>query len=718
MIRPRRRAGTPAHRSLPDGSARCPTDPPGIRAVPERRFLPHRPSPDGFAGCRSGHGHGRATTPADEASRHVLAPTNPSGARAGLRHGLLAVSLSIAAAVGAAATVAGGAARAQAPQGGPTNDLEVGIAFISEGDFEAAAETLEAVTFILDGQPQSRSDAARAAVYLGWALLYTDSEAAAMQRFYDARRSDPRFVPPPTQFPRRVIRLWNAAGTRASRPTLPPPAPVEAPDPRADLSEFRGAPVDPAAWLARRGDRLVLQLALAGADQPCPGELVVDGARERLAWTPLGTAGACPAAFAEPFARVESVGAAGEGGVAIHAGAGDGGRRLFIPRPFAAWYDRGARGRSHLFLPPEATVANRLAVRELLRALGRPASSAWSFYGSPVDVPAVALLAAPSTYDGRAVSTRGRFARGGSRDAPTYSLAAQGAVIGLAPAAETQALIADNADALAGTAITVTGVFRRQRTGDLTGGAPAYSISFWSAQSDVLTATSGAAQPLSAGLGSARDVDVIGQFRASNLFGDVPPRSRRSGGREHWVLRDGDVSAWVTGSRPRGDGWELDMRSKRDSTTWMRVRGRVSEDDDVYYLDPSEVAPAQPLWSQRSASPGMLGWGPLPPDVQFALPMEFEGAQPDSLFEVQFTKPVDPATLEGNVELRYRGAGGSDFAWASLEYAEERRSLHVDPGAALRSGRVFEIVLRPGITDQSGAPLPGARTLAWRVAGG
>ncbi len=631
---------------------------------------------------------------------------------------VLSLALAATGAEAAAGPAAGAGTAGQTQPAGPTNDLEVGVAFISEGDFEAAAETLEAVTFILDGQPASRSDLARASVYLGWALLYTDSEAAAMQRFYDAQRSDPQFVPPRTQFPRRVIRLWNAAGNRAARPTLPPPAPVEAADPRADLSEFRGAPVDTAEWLSRRGDRLVLQLALAGAEQPCPGEMLVDAARERLTWTPSGTAGTCPASFTEPFERVESVGAAGEGGVAIHVGAGDRSRRLFIARPFAAWYDRGASGRSHLDLPPEATVANRLAVREVLRSLGRPASSAWSFYGSPVDVPAAVLLAAPSTYDGRAVSTRGRFARGGSRDTPTFSLVAPGAVIALAPGPETQALIADNAAALAGTAITVTGVFRRQRTAELSGGAPSYSISFWAAQSDELAATSDGARALGAGLGSARDVDVIGQFRASNLFGDVPPRSRRSGGREHWVLRDGDVAAWVTGSRPQGDGWELDMRSKRDSATWMRVRGRVSEDDGVYYLDPEEIAPTQPLWSQRSASPGMLGWGSLPPDVQFALPMEFEGARPDSLFEVQFTKPVDPATLEGNVELRYRGAGGGDFAWASLEYAEERRSLHIDPGAALRNGRTFEIVLRPGITDQSGAPLEGVRTLAWRVTGG
>ena len=615
--------------------------------------------------------------------------------------------------------VAGAAAAGAAQAAGPTNDLEVGVAFITEGDFEAAAETLEAVTFILDGQPEHRSDAARASVYLGWALLYTDSEAAAMQRFYDARRHDPQFVPPPRQFPRRVIRLWNEAGGAAARPAPPPPAEAPEADPRADLAEFRGAPVDPAKWLSTQGDRLRLQLALAGADQPCPGELLVDGARERVVWTPEGGAGSCPAAITTPFEQVESVGAAGEGGVAVHLSAGRT-RRLFIPRPFAAWFDRGAAGRSHVDLPPEAAVANRLAVRELLRRLGRPASSAWSFYGTPVDVPAAVLLAAPSTYDGRAVSTRGRFARGGSQDAPTYSLVAPGAVIGLAPGPETLALIADNAAALEGTAITVTGVFRRQRAAELSGGVPSYSVSFWSAQSDVLAATSDGARPLDTGLGAgSRDVDVIGQFRASNLFGDVPPRSRRSGGRDHWVLRDGGVSAWVTGPRPQGDGWELDMRSKRDSSTWMRIRGRVSEDDGVYYLDVSEMAPTQPLWSQRAASPGMLGWGSLPPDVQFALPMQFEGARPDSLFEVQFTKPVDAATLEGNVELRYRGAGGRpDFAWASIEYAEERRSLHIDPGAALQTGRTFEIVLRPGIEDQSGAPLEGVRTLAWRVTGG
>ena len=185
--------------------------------------------------------------------------------RAGAWIPALSLALAVAAATGIAAA-------GQAQGAGPTNDLEVGIAFISEGDFEAAAETLEAVTFILDGQPEGRADLARASVYLGWALLYTDSETAAMQRFYDARRSDPQFEPPPTQFPRRVIRLWNAAGGRVSRPRLPPPAPEE--KRRTRGRTWRSSAAHPST--PRRGCRGAAsgwscRLALAGADQPCPG---------------------------------------------------------------------------------------------------------------------------------------------------------------------------------------------------------------------------------------------------------------------------------------------------------------------------------------------------------------------------------------------------------------------------------------------------------------
>lgn len=605
--------------------------------------------------------------------------------------------------------------------------LDVGVRFIEEGDFEAAAEILDAVTFILDGEPDRRSDLARAYLYFGWALLYTASEAEASERFSSARQQDPQLVPTSARFPRRVIRLWEAAGTaETTRPTAPPlPDAVAVADASDDPSEMRGAPIDPSVWFSGAADRLLLQLVLARPEERCPGEMLVDGAQGLLAWNPSDAGSACPTAFQVPFDDVASVGAAEEGGFVVHLSSGDTTRLVFIPEPYRAWFNRGSRGRSHLDLPGEETVAIRLAVRELLTALGRPPASTWSTYGAPVDIAIADLLDTPSAYDGRAVITRGRFTALVSEAARTYSLVSQGAVIDLTPTPESRALIDANAAALDGAALTVTGVFRRRPVARTAGGddSPKYSISFWSALSEVLASTNRASRPLrdlfeATPVPTDEPVDVIGQYRGGNLFGDLPPVTRLTGGVDDWILRDGDASVWVTGSRPEGAGWGLDLRNKRDTSTWMRVRGRLRQDNGTYYLLATDVAPVEPQSSQSPASPGPLGWGELPPGVQFTLPIAFEGATPDSQFVIQFTKPIDPGTFEGNVVLGYAGSSpGRGFTTVSVRYSEERRTLHIDPGTALERGRQFEILLRPGITDVTGKPLEGATTLTWQVGG-
>ena len=605
--------------------------------------------------------------------------------------------------------------------------LAVGVRFIEEGDFEAAAEILDAVTFILDGEPDRRSDLARAYLYLGWALLYTASEAEASERFSSARQQDPQFVPASARFPRRVIRLWEAAGTGgASRPTAPPRAAAVA---VADVSDYppenRGTPIDPSVWFSSAADRVRLQLVLAQPEERCPGELLVDGARERLTWNPSNTGASCPTAVQVPFADVASVGAAEEGGFVVYLSSGEATRLVFIPEPYGAWFDRGSRGRSHLDLPGEETVAIRLAVRELLTTLRRPPTSTWSYYGTPVDIAAADLLDTPSAYDGLAVITRGRFATAVSGGTRTYSLVAQDAVIDLTPTPESLALVDANAATLDGAALTVTGVFRRRPTVATEGGdaSPRYSISFWSASSEVLASTNRASRTLTdlfeaTPVPTGEPVDVIGQYRGSNLFGDLAPRTRLNDGLNDWVLRDGDTAVWVTGMRPEGNGWGLDLRSKRDTSTWMRVRGRLRQDDGTYYLGATEAAPTEPLPFQTTASPGPLGWGELAPDVQFTLPIAFEGARPDSQFVIQFTKPIDPDTFEGNVVLGYAGSSTDRaFTTVSVRYSEERRTLHVDPGIALERGRQFEILLRPGITDVTGESLERATTLTWQVGG-
>ena len=292
-----------------------------------------------------------------------------------------------------------------------------------------------------------------------------------------------------------------------------------------------------------------------------------------------------------PFDDVESVSVASEGGFVVRVGSGDARRLVFIPQPYNAWFDRGIEGRRQLDLPRVARVATRLAVRGLLTALGRSPSRAWSFYGTPVDITASELLNIPAGYDGRAVRTRGRFTNVRASNRLRYSLDAAGAVIGLSPTPETRALVDANAAALDGTEITVTGVFRRQPASPDEPGdeAPSYAISFWDVSSAVLAETSRPAQALTSLFAATpvpmnQPVEVVGQFRGSNLFGDLPPTTRSGAGLNDWVLREGAAAIWVTGAKPEGSGWSLNPLNRRDTSTWLWVSGQLEEQAGRYYL--------------------------------------------------------------------------------------------------------------------------------------
>jgi len=79
-----------------------------------------------------------------------------------------------------------------------------------------------------------------------------------------------------------------------------------------------------------------------------------------------------------------------------------------------------------------------------------------------------------------------------------------------------------------------------------------------------------------------RVVRVTGTFRGGNLLGDLPNDSRRSA--DDWVLQDGPFSVWVTGSKPEGDGFSLDFRSRSDLRWKLDVQGTVEVHDGYVYL--------------------------------------------------------------------------------------------------------------------------------------
>jgi hypothetical protein len=84
-----------------------------------------------------------------------------------------------------------------------------------------------------------------------------------------------------------------------------------------------------------------------------------------------------------------------------------------------------------------------------------------------------------------------------------------------------------------------------------------------------------------------KTVRLLGQFRGSNLFGDLPGASRRESA--DWVLKTGDLALWVTGKPPRGRGWALDPTYKGDTVRWLDVAGKAEVVDGIVYLRASKV---------------------------------------------------------------------------------------------------------------------------------
>ena len=84
-----------------------------------------------------------------------------------------------------------------------------------------------------------------------------------------------------------------------------------------------------------------------------------------------------------------------------------------------------------------------------------------------------------------------------------------------------------------------------------------------------------------------KTVRIFGQFRGSNLFGDLPTTSRRE--RDDWVLKDGDIALWVTGKAPRGKGFSLDPAYKGDTVRWLEVAGKPEVVGGIVYLRASKI---------------------------------------------------------------------------------------------------------------------------------
>jgi hypothetical protein len=353
-------------------------------------------------------------------------------------------------------------------------------------------------------------------------------------------------------------------------------------------------------------------------------------------------------------------------------------------------------------------------------------------FGEPVDVTVDDLINTPSAYSGRSIRTKGMLEiatgtalTGNSGIQPAFR-GSFGAYVLLTPVSDISFEWDQEAKRWYGKEVEVTGVFQSNQ------------IAFWAyigppdkvLPKDLKTTLISLEELVSRpGKYDGKAVHVVGKFRGRNLYGDLPAKSERNS--SDWVIKDDLYAVWVTGRKPKGDGWALDANLKRDTGKWMDVVGRPTTVANVTYLTALQVvlgAPPKP--NADAAPPPPPPERPkVPPVVVFSMPLDGDReVPPTGRFAVQFSKDMNEESFKGRVLLRYAGRpqpGDRDFDAAKLTYDLGRRALIIDPGDVMRSGRVVELVLLPGIVDLDGMalePRPGkqvgqaAEVLRYQVA--
>jgi Bacterial Ig-like domain len=352
-------------------------------------------------------------------------------------------------------------------------------------------------------------------------------------------------------------------------------------------------------------------------------------------------------------------------------------------------------------------------------------------FGEPIEVALSDLLSSPDSYLDRAVRTHGQLEMGMDLR-QSYRLRDHfGGYLIVAPINDIAYMFEQEARKGFGKEFEITGVFRQRSTSSTEASQDRganYGILFWAYLGPPDEKAEKAAQKAATevrleelvsrpGKYEGKMVRVAGQFRGENLFGDLPGKSRRKG--SDWVLKDDVYSVWVTGRKPKGEGFSLDASLKRDTGKWMDVVGRVATVGSVVYIQAASVAlgtaPRDAVVAQATPTPPPPEKPKVPPVVVFSLPLDGDREVPRAIrFQVQFNKDMNEESFNERVVLRYAGRpqpGDREFTAVRLTYDGGHRALVVDPGDVLRPGRVVELLLLPGIVDMDGMPLEprGAR---------
>ena len=199
-------------------------------------------------------------------------------------------------------------------------------------------------------------------------------------------------------------------------------------------------------------------------------------------------------------------------------------------------------------------------------------------------------------------------------------------------------------------------------------------------------------------------VTVVGEFRGRNLFGDLPNSPGKS--RYDFVLRSADTAVWVTGLRPRGKGFDLNVDARVDTGRWLQVTGVVSQEKGLVGIAATAIATATaPKAEPRPDDEPAVAPEPLRPGtVTFSAPTPEEtdvsGASP---VRVQFSRGLDPKTLPGNIRVSY--LGNTTPIEFQQTYDAGTNSIQIKFSRPLERFATVKVELLEGIRMFDGGPL-------------
>jgi hypothetical protein len=216
---------------------------------------------------------------------------------------------------------------------------------------------------------------------------------------------------------------------------------------------------------------------------------------------------------------------------------------------------------------------------------------------------------------------------------------------------------------------------------------------------------------------TGQTLTLVGNFRGRNLFGDMPAAPAKS--RYDFVLRGAEGAIWVTGLRPRGRSFELDVDRRIDSDRWVSVTGTIVQEKGLILLEGTAVTLAKAPEVQAPPAEAAVPALPKPPvEVIFNSPTEAEtDVRPTETVRVQFSRGLNEKSLEGRTRVTLVGAPADDPGVAhKAVYDITSRSIAIRFDAPLPSFRTVKVEILEGVTGFDGATVT-PWTLTFSVGG-